>query len=267
MMPSANHLADEERRARSFSNAEKYIVLDSTFIDESSYKRRLLACLNKSTKGKLERSLEKTICELNYYGAAAIAGEFTRRKIPPCFRGIQNIHQRYLDNPEARLILLRADIQWIRAMYPNHVPEWDRLTPLFARPELPEKLLLYLHHDGRRVAGQIAKALGLDAGQQRECAYVQTLDVQRWRHRLYRRLPLAKGKIEEGIRAADKRPPTAQDATIARRTDLWLCAELAGWKPQRTSELYARLTAEQLTRQAVAKQLPKLPRIRRSDGF
>ncbi len=83
---------------------------------------------------------------------------------------------------------------------------------------------------------------------------------------MHLRWPIARARIADGIKAHDRRAQADQDATIKRRADLWLCAELADWKPQRTADLFAMLTGEVLPRNVVAKQLDKLPKVRRTDS-
>ena len=170
----------------------------------------------------------------------------------------------WLGFPEADFILMCADLQWIIARYPNHAPEWNRLTSIFD-PTKFVKTAEYLHWYGRRTSGQVAKALALNEQQQRECAWIQCLHVGRWRERLYRRLSVAETRISSAVREGDKRPIPDQDATIKRRCDLWLCAELAEWKPQRTADFYLMKMGTMLPRNVVAKQLEKLPRVRRAD--
>lgn len=165
---------------------------------------------------------------------------------------------------KAEFILLCADLQWIATTYPKHKPEWNRAAGIFD----PAKLMrtaAYLYWDGQRTPGQIAKALALSEQQQRECAWIQCLHVERWKHRLHKRQAIARARITAPVREGDKRAKGDQDTTIERRSDLWLCAELADWKPQRTATLYAMKTGLPLPRNLVAKQLAKLPKVRRTD--
>lgn len=198
-------------------------------------------------------------------GALLVSAEMTRRGIAPCFRGLP-VRKEWWMGTDTDFILMAADLQWIVARYPEHRTEWERAQAIF-HPCKFDKAAAYLHWDGNRTAGQVAKALGLTEAQQRECAWIQCLHVERWRQRLHIRWSIARTKIAEGIKAHDRRPQAAQDATITRRSDLWLCAELADWKPQRTADLFAMLTGEVLPRNVVAKQLGKLPKVRRTDVF
>jgi hypothetical protein len=64
----------------------------------------------------------------------------------------------------------------------------------------------------------------------------------------------------------DRRSAGEQDATIRRRLDLWICAEIGDWKPQRTADLYEMKTGEAIARNLVAKQLAKIPKVRRTSS-
>jgi hypothetical protein len=200
----------------------------------------------------------------NQDGALLVSAELTRRGIAPSFRGLP-VRREWWMGTDTDFVLMTADLQWIVARHPQHQTEWERAQAIFD-PRKFDAAAAYLHWNGNRTAGQVAKALGLTDAQQRECAWIQCLHVERWRQRLHTRWPIARAKIADGIKAHDRRAHADQDATIKRRSDLWLCAELADWKPQRTADLFAMLTGEALPRNVVAKQLDKLPKVRRTDS-
>lgn len=232
--------------------------------DDKSHSDRLALALRGASTDRLMVALVEQIKRLNTDGALRVSAELTVRGIAPCFRGNFDRRELWLGFPDADLILMLGDLQWIATMHPNHITEWERAQSIFD-PRRFRKTAEYLHWEGRRSAGQIAKALALTEQQQRECAWIQCLHVERWRQRLFKRLPIAQARIASAIRASDKRPNEDQDATIKRRSDLWLCAELADWKPQRTACLHGMMTGEPLPRNVVAKQLGKLPKVRRTD--
>ena len=226
---------------------------------------RLTLVLRSVSNDRLKLALAGQIEQLNEEAVLRVGAELTSRGIAPCFRG--NFAEDKLLRTFWRAVeplLLLLDLQWIVAKYPNHKPEWERLKSVFD----PKKFLQtaeYLRWDGKRSAGQVAKAMGLNEQQQRECLWIQCLHVERWRKRLFQRLLIAKAHIESSIREGDRRPIEAQNETVKRRCDLWLCAELGDWKAQRTANLYAMMTGKTLPRNVVAKQLQKLPKVRRTD--
>lgn len=226
---------------------------------------RLVLALKGASTERLKTAFATQLEIFNVDGALRVSSELTARGIAPCFRGI-NLDDRWLKVHWSGVepILMLVDLQWIVAAYPDHVPEWKRAEQIFD-PRRFRTAAAYLHWDGQRTSGQIAKALALTEQQQLECVWIQCLHVQRWRERLFKRLPIAKARITSDIRDKDKRQVKEQDATIMLRCDLWLCAEMAKWKPQLTANLYAMLSGQTLSRQAVANQLAKLPRVRRTD--
>ena len=227
-------------------------------------RERLAEVLALVSLDRLKATLLDQLKQGNQEGALLVSAEMTRRGIAPCFRGLP-AQKVWWGGTDTDFALMTADLQWIVAKHPEHQTEWERAQAIFD-PRKFDAAAAYLHWNGNRTAGQVAKALGLTDAQQRECAWIQCLHVERWRQRLHTRWPIARAKIAEGIKAHDRRPQADQDATINRRSDLWLCAELADWKPQRTADLFAMLTGEVLPRNVVAKQLDKLPKVRRTDS-
>jgi len=68
----------------------------------------------------------------------------------------------------------------------GHQTGWERAQAIFNR-ESSAQSQAYLHWDSNRTAGQVAKALGPTDAQQRECAWISCLHIDRWRQRLHTR--------------------------------------------------------------------------------
>lgn len=186
----------------------------------------------------------------------AVGAELSERGIAPCFRGL-TFDDWLKDNPDAEHILAMCDLQWIATRYPNHKPAWVRMQGIFD-PCKFMKTAKFALWDGRRAPGQIAKGLGLSEGQQQECHRIRCLHVARWWEGLAPRKDIAYARIAGAVRLNDLRDSANKDNTIQRRQDLWLCAELGNWKPQRTADLYAMKTGIVLQRNIVANQLGKI---------
>jgi hypothetical protein len=227
---------------------------------------RLTLALCSASTDRLKAAFIDQARRGNTQAALMVSAEMTRRGIAPCFRGLPVKPEWWCSDPDVSFAFMAADLQWIVASHPDHRTDWDRAQALFKRKTF-RQAAEYLHWEGNRTAGQVAKAVGLTEDQQRECAWVQCLHVARWRQRLHMRWPIAQARISAAIKGRDRRPAEEQDSTITRRANLWLCAELADWKPQRTTDLYAMLTGETLPRNLVGKQLAKLPKVRRTDLF
>lgn len=250
--------------SRAFLSADDKLKLELASYGMPPKNELALALRNASTD-QLKAALAKQLEALNEIAVLRVGYELTVRGIAPFARGnFAEDEQLQTFWRSVTPLLLLLDLQWIVAKYPSHTPEWLRLKSLFDPRKFGETAK-YLHWDGQRSAGQIAKAMGLSEAQQRECAYLQYLAVERWRKRLNKRLPIAQAKIEAAIRASDKRPIADQDETIKRRCDLWVAAELSDWKPQRTAEIYCMMTGKTMSRSLVANQLAKLPKVRRTD--
>lgn len=256
--------ANKERGSgRAFLSPDDTALSDLDGIDDTKSRAgRLALVLHSTSTDRLKAALLDQLMQLNTDGAMRVSAELTARGIAPCFRG--RPVERAFWCPEIDFILALGDMQWIVSTYPAHVPEWARAKAIFD-PKRFRKGGEFLFWDGQRTPGQIAKALALTEQQQRECAWIQCLHVERWRSRLFKRWQIAAARVASAVREGDKRPSVDQDVTIKRRSDLWLCAELADWRPQRTATLYAAMTGETLPRNVVAKQLAKLPRVRRTD--
>jgi hypothetical protein len=245
---------EEERRASG-------VFSDAT--TEADRRLRLLAALAAAPLCRLKSLYADRIADANEGATLELGAEFCRRGIAPCFRGIAH-DWFFAGHPDVDRLLAICDIQWVAARHPKHEPGWKRLAGIHD-PALFLKTADYIIWGGQRTPGQIAKALDLSLDQQRECQWIQRLDVVRWREALARRAPAMRTRITNTVRRNDRRDEAEQDATIARRNDLWLCAEMANWRPQRTADLYAMKTGIVLGRNLVAKQVAKIRDSIRSD--
>lgn len=263
-LTEVTQVSEERGSGRVFLSADDKLKLQYAALGTICEDRLTLA-LRSVGIDRLKSALADQIEQLNTDGALRVSAELTARGIAPCFCG-NFADDKWLRSfwPAVEPILLLIDLQWIVARYPNHTPEWQRLKSIFDSKKFWQTAE-YLRWDGKRSAGQVAKAMGLSEQQQRECLWIQCLHVERWWKRLFKRLPIAHARIESSIREGDKRPVEAQNETIKRRCGLWLCAELGDWKAQRTANLYAMMTGKTMPRNVVAKQFQKLPKVRRTD--
>lgn len=220
--------------------------------------------LSRASSDNLKSRLYTQIEDQNETRALIFGYELSRRGIPPCFRGT-NLNDGELFGPESGQVFALLDLQWIAMRYPRHKPHWGRAKGIFF-PRNFTNAARFLLWGGRRSPGQIAVALNLTDQQQLECTRVEFTTVSRRRSRLIQRIPFARERITESVRMKDRRSTEEQDATIRRRVSLWICAELGDWKPQRTADWYEMKTGESIPRNLVAKQLAKLPKVRRTSS-
>ena len=241
-------------RATLLENSIERLRLDECPLSGSKERDKLLVHLQSASTEKLKDLFIKQVAQTRHEMAWLVSAELTIRGIAPCFWGVPVIEKEWWQKSlDVDFILMVADLNWFVSTYPEHKPEWKRLNSMF-QPNTKRFMddVDYLWWDGRRTAGQIAKALNLSEQQQRECSFIQGLNVERWRYRLLKRLPIAQDKITASVREKDRRIINEQNATIKRRSDLWLCAELADWKPQQTADFYAMMTGEVLPRNVVS---------------
>lgn len=215
------------------------------------------------------KALDGGLPDIEFDGALLIGGELTRRGLPPIFRRMPyycdaDASKPYWYEPDADLLALMLDAQWLVSRHPLSEDAWEAATRLYD-PKQFRATCHWLHWNGRRSAGQIAIALGLTAAQQAELAFVQYLTLARSKRGMWAMLPAAESRIkaEASQRAHDRRAPAQREATTRRRMAIWLCGQLAGNKPQRTAELVEMLTGERLARGIVARHLEKMPNLRR----
>jgi len=218
--------------------------------------KRMAHTMQGASTDHLKAEYLKRIVGLSEKHALAVGVELSMRGVAPCFRDIP-FDPWFKDNVEADCILAKCDMQWIAIRYPNHLPAWQRVRGIFD-PARFARTASYTIWDGRRSPGYLSKALALTDNQQRECRLIQCLHVSRWRESLLKRRPVMEARIATAVRSGDKRDVASQDETIRRRKDLWLCAELADWKPQRTADLYGMKTGIVLARNVVDNQLGKI---------
>lgn len=231
--------------------------LISALPDLDVYKAaRMALAMQSATTEQLKAEYLKRVAGLSEKGALALGVELSMRGVAPCFRDIP-YDPWFKNNIEVDCILAKCDLQWIAVRYPNHLPQWQRVQGIFD-PSKFARTAEYLIWNGQRSPGYLSKALALTDSQQRECRLIQCLHVSRWRERLLKRRPLMEARITGFVRSTDQRDATSQDETIHRRKDLWLCGEMANWKPQRTADLYSMKTGLVLARNVVDNQLVKI---------
>lgn len=217
---------------------------------------RMAHAIQGATTEQLKAEYLKRIVDLSERGALVVGVELCMRGVAPCFRDVP-YDPWFKDNVEVDCILAKCDMQWIAVRYPNHLPPWQRVRSIFD-PAKFARTAEYLIWNGCRSPGYLSKALALTDSQQQECRLIQCLHVSRWRESLLKRRPLMEARITAAVRSGDKRDVVSQDETICRRKDLWLCGEMAGWKPQRTADLYSMKTGIVLARNVVDNQSVKI---------
>lgn len=204
----------------------------------------------------LSKYRHAALFDANEVAALRLGGELDRRGIAPVFRMLDVLCDELV--PDARQIVALADLQWLCARYPDHIPAWDRLRGVFDKGEAKAlRAARFALWNGHRRPGQLVKALALTEMQLQELAWLIPAHVGRLRRSILERRHGAVNRIAETLSSSrDRRGPEEQAKTLRRREVLWLCAELAGWRPKRTAELFAMMPeGQELPRNVVGRQL------------
>lgn len=204
----------------------------------------------------LSKYRHATLFDASEIAALRIGGELDRRGIAPVFRLSDTRSDELL--PEVRQIVALADLQWLRVRYPAHVPAWDRLRGVFDKDQAKAlRAARFALWNGHRRPGQLVKALALTDMQLQELAWLIPAHAGRLRRSILERRHGVAIRIAEALRSSrDRRGSEEQAKTCTRREALWLCGELADWRPQRTAELFAMMPdGHELPRNVVGRQL------------
>lgn len=183
-----------------------------------------------------------------------ISAEMTKRGIPPVFQGLPELDE---DDLTQRYDYCLFDLLWIVTRYPVHVVQYARYRGVF-QPASFLRTADFIFYQGRRPVWQIVAGMTLTGDQQQECCSLHSRPVASARRKLRHTKDDADQRISDAVRKKDRRGSGDQEETIRRRQAIWFCAEIGGWKPQRTADLYEMHTGNAITRQLAAKQMDKV---------
>lgn len=211
------------------------------------------------TREQLDSHYRKHVWAGRRRQAWVIAEEFTRREIPPSFRP-----SAFLDG-QPRLPmedLFIHDLQWLGHRYPGHRPFLTRYSALF-RPAAFLSAARWFMRTGLRTPSYYLKALTLTEDQQTECIYARGVAVRERMAFIDR----DSEEVGEILKIANRMNPWARSqpaatwkTTVKRRHDIWRCGVMAGWRPQRTAQLYTALTGENMSRSLAGKVIEEVHR-------
>ncbi|WP_432722281.1 hypothetical protein R0381_001771 [Jeongeupia wiesaeckerbachi] len=184
-----------------------------------------------------------------------------KQGVPPALRGLPCSDD--LDDPQRAYEWWLADVDWLRRVYPTHVPAYERWRRLFTPQSSPagaswHKTALWVYGHAERSAAYYARGLALTPKQRDELAWLCGRDVHLTRRKL-QRLHQDKDKLlREQMARRDKSGSTNSRSVLERRIQLMDIHVLTGRHSTRTAKYYNRLNGEHITRQAAEKQLSKL---------
>jgi hypothetical protein len=187
--------------------------------------------------------------------AFMLADALTARRMPPCFRSVG--HLSVVDGMQS-FDLLAHDLQWIRAMYPEHHHKakgghagmlhgdsWVATTE---------------HYRATKNRGDtwlIVRQLALTDDQQWECVILRSAPVKRAAHGLDTRKEKVERTIENRRLEANRthRGHYPLEHAYERRFKVWVCGEMAGHSQTKAARLYGMWTGSEITRSVAHEDL------------
>lgn len=176
--------------------------------------------------------------------------EYTRRGIPPILRNLPTMND---DDPEHIADSFATDLQWLAARYPDKTTFYKRWQGIFKPGTFHSTADWISSNYPRRDIWWFCKGLSLTDNQQRELSFIKRIGLQREFDQLTNERDMVKANLSAAYHQRDSRYKTDDhEGTINRRLAIWYVGNLAGWRPQRTAELYEAYTGNPMTRQRAA---------------
>lgn len=200
------------------------------------------AGLATQSRSKLASLLRKAIQGRRRASVWLINQEYSRRGVPPVFRDELVVNY---DDPELLMDSLAVDLEWIATTYPLHVTFYQRWSRFVSAPSFHSQVRYIFNSVGRgkRSLYRAIKGLALSADQQRECHYLSQECYLSQVSTLRAARETTEANLREKHQTRVRRRLLAEDYDIvARKVNVWFCANLGGWKPTRTASLYNALT-------------------------
>lgn len=170
-----------------------------------------------------------------------------------------------------RFDLFLFDVRWLRRWYPEHVRvvRYKRCRQLLSFAESAHhREAEYAFYAGRRPSWKLVASLSLNKRQQWDCAFLRSAPIAN--HHAATQAASCKvfSVLQEDLRSI-RRSRAFSDAdaqtSLLRRHALWVCSRMADG-PAEIAIRYQQLTGDEITRQAVAKQLAKVDEVLRRTG-
>jgi hypothetical protein len=184
--------------------------------------------------------------------------ELDKRSIPPCLRWPMNDA-----SEQAEYLTWLADLLWFCKRHPGHKPTFRGWQGLFKNPPACTSWHQTAHRQfifvGARysLAHWCAKGIGLKEAQRQELMMLPTTEMQAERRQLRSdRFAATRARLlSAAISKPDKAAKHCPHAVADRRAVLWRVYLLSGRSQTATAKHWKLLTGNELTRQAIAKQL------------
>lgn len=183
----------------------------------------------------------------------------TKRGVPPCFRGIENIKTELTLNQKFDLFLY--DIRWIRSQHWGHIEQvrYQRYRDLFASHEQKfQNASEFVFYQGKRPAWKIVASLSLTETQQWDCVWLRSAPIAKRHASMLASSNYVRLVLDEELRNVRHTKIITKDAkraTLKRRHDLWVCSQMTKGSPAETAVRYLQMTEKKITPSIAARQL------------
>lgn len=195
------------------------------------------------TQARLIVLLGRALVQRQRVSAWMLNCELTRRGVPPAFRPLDVNY----DDAELFMDSFAFDLHWIATRYPKHCAYFNRWRK-FIDPRYFHKQVRFIFNGtgrGRVPLYKVLKGLSLTIEQQRGCHFLRGDKLRNQHQQLDRMFEEIKNELEgrhmirlHRSRGSVVRLLTEDHQIIRRRSNVWLCANLANWSPTKTAELY-----------------------------
>lgn len=183
--------------------------------------------------------------------------ELTKRGIPPCFRALEGLNDKFNGSADSQII----DLDWIANRYTrNQKTAYGFYGQLFNQWSF-YKIALTIWQNDQRPMWKIVGGLKLTTLQLWQCHYIANDKVRKKRKKLAEQLPEVTAELRNSRYARNLTLVTNKELDEFKRwIDVWQVAHIANWKPTETARLYTLQTGNPLSRQMASKILFKLER-------
>ncbi|WP_285983410.1 hypothetical protein [Roseateles subflavus] len=226
---------------------------------------KAVSCMREQSTRDLIIRLESTADALTLW---ALHLELDKREVPPCLRWPANDATR-----QAEFITLLADLLWFCRRNPEHRPRFRGWRDLLNQPPASARWHHCAHRQflfiaaRRSVSHWCATGLDLSDQQRQDLMTLETNAMRASRRALEpRQFAGLRERLEcHSRRHPDKSGRVTPAQVASRRALLWRTYVLAGRSPTRAVEFWALLSGEELTRQALSKQIALVAEILRKE--
>ena len=213
-------------------------------LPHSELRRRLM---REKIRIQTASELGKPVSALTRHALWLINGEYTRRGIPPVFRGLPPLND---DDPAQVADCFAIDLQWLTAMHPKKSLLFSKWIGVY-RPASFHSTCDYISANyPRRDMWWFCNGLSLTDDEQRELHFLKKSGIRKEFETLSEERDNVRIKLSTAFHSRDGRYKKGDhNATINRRLAIWFVGSLSSWKPQRTAQLYKAYTGDEISRQ------------------